>query len=189
MGRKAKTGMAPKTNAAPPANPMGRRSFFAGLLGVGTAGVGMLLAVPVLRYVLYPLTTKMRQRTWSALGPLQQYKSAAAAPVRATVTFSQQDGWRQLVSAQSVYVTRSAEGKLAVLSAICPHLGCTVSWQPGHGRFVCPCHGSEFDALGKHLTGPSPRDLDQLAVREANGQLEVEFEYFRPNVPNQERIS
>ncbi len=176
-------------NTTPRPKEMGRRSFFAGLLGVGAAGVGLLLSIPVLRYALFPLTTRMRQRSWSALGPVNQYTSPATAPVRKTVTFSQQDGWRQLVSAQSVYVTHSNEGKVEVLSAICPHLGCTVSWQPGHDRFVCPCHGSEFDADGKRIAGPSPRNMDKLPVRVDNGQLEVEFEYFRPNVPNQELMS
>jgi menaquinol-cytochrome c reductase iron-sulfur subunit len=167
---------------------MGRRSFFAGLLGVSTAAVGALLSIPVLRYVLYPLTTKTRMRSWSSLGKASQYRTEPA-PVRKTVTFSQQDGWRQLVSAQSVYVTQGADGKVEVLSAICPHLGCTVSWQPGHDRFVCPCHGSEFAADGRHLAGPSPRGMDRLPTRVENGELEVQFEYFRPNVPNQELMS
>lgn len=177
------------TDTTPPPNTMGRRSFFAGLLGIGTAGVGLLLSIPVLRYVLFPLTTKMRQRSWSALGALGQYKGVAAEPVRKTVTFSQLDGWRQLVSAQSVYVTQSAEGKVEVLSAICPHLGCEVQWQARHGRFMCPCHGSEFKADGERIAGPAPRNMDKLPLRVENGQLEVEFEYFRPNVPNQERMS
>jgi menaquinol-cytochrome c reductase iron-sulfur subunit len=181
--------MGTSRNPASQPKDMGRRSFFAGLLGIGTAGVGLLLSIPVLRYVLFPLTTKTRQRSWSALGPLSQYKSLATAPVRKTVTFSQQDGWRQLVSAQSVYVTHSAGGKVEVLSAICPHLGCTVSWQAGQDRFVCPCHGSEFDADGKHIAGPSPRNMDRLPLRVDNGQLEVEFQYYRPNVPNQELMS
>ena len=177
------------TSTPPPPREMGRRSFFAGLLSIGTAGVGVLLAIPVLRYLLYPLSIKPRQLSWSPLGPLTQYNGPVAAPVRKTVTFSQQDGWRQLVSAQSVYVTQDANGKVAVLSAICPHLGCTVSWQPGQDRFVCPCHGSEFDAAGKHIAGPSPRNMDRLPTRVGNGQLEAQFEYFRPNVPNQELMS
>lgn len=180
--------MGSPTNSEPEPKRMGRRSFFAGLLGVSTAAVGALLSIPVLRYMLYPLTTKSRQRSWSPLGPLNQYKGAAP-PMRKTVTFSQEDGWRQLVSAQSVYVTQGPKGQVEVLSAICPHLGCTVSWQAGQDRFVCPCHGSEFSADGRHLAGPSPRGMDRLPTRVENGELEVQFEYFRPNVPNQERMS
>lgn len=180
--------MGTPSGTTPRPKKIGRRSFFVGLLGIGSAGVGALLAIPVLRYVLYPLTTKSRQRSWSALGALDQYNNPSE-PVRKTVTFSQRDGWRQLVSAQSVYVTHSSEGKVEVLSAICPHLGCTISWQPGRDHFICPCHGSVFDADGKLIAGPAPRNMDKLQARIENGQLEVEFEYFRPNVPNQELMS
>jgi len=36
------------------------------------------------------------------------------APVRKTITFTQRDGWREVVSAQSVYVSRDEKGQLAV---------------------------------------------------------------------------
>jgi len=35
-----------------------RRSFFGALMAIGTAGMGAILSVPVLRYVLYPLYAK-----------------------------------------------------------------------------------------------------------------------------------
>ncbi len=47
-----------------------RRSFFAVLLGIGTAGMGALLAVPVLRYVLYPLYAKSSKSIWTAIGAM-----------------------------------------------------------------------------------------------------------------------
>ena len=45
--------------------PITRRSFFGVLLGIGTVGMGALLAVPVLRFVLYPLYAKTRRAEWS----------------------------------------------------------------------------------------------------------------------------
>ena len=36
-----------------------RRSFFGALLGIGAAGMGAIVAVPVLRYVLYPIYAKL----------------------------------------------------------------------------------------------------------------------------------
>ncbi len=165
-----------------------RRSFFGALLAVGSAGMGALLAVPVLRYVLYPLYAKATGTEWSDVGDLNEFANSKG-PIRKTITFTQRDGWREVVSSQSVYVSRDETGQLAVLSAICPHLGCSVSWQAGNDKFACPCHGGEFKADGQHISGPPPRAMDQLPTQLKDGKLQVHFEYFRSNVPNQEKIS
>ena len=44
------------------------------------------------------------------------------------VSVEQLDGWRKTVSDKVVYVTKDSSGQLRVLSAICPHLGCSVQW-------------------------------------------------------------
>lgn len=165
-----------------------RRSFFGVLLGIGTAGMGALLAVPVLRYALYPLYAKSGQSGWSEAGAANEF-SNLAPPVRKTIDFSQRDGWREVVSSQSVYVTRGRDGQLKVLSAICPHLGCSVSWQNTQEEFICPCHGGRFAADGARISGPPPRGMDALPHKLENGKLMVHFEYFRSNVPNQETLS
>ncbi len=165
-----------------------RRSFMTALMAIGSALMGAVLAVPVLRYVLYPLYAKASGTEWSDVGDVKEL-SSSLTPVRKTITFKQRDGWREVVSAQSVYVHRQANGDLAVLSAICPHLGCSVSWQQAAGEFVCPCHGGRFEPNGTHVFGPPPRGMDHLPSRLNNGTLQVRFEYFRSNVPNQEKIS
>jgi menaquinol-cytochrome c reductase iron-sulfur subunit len=165
-----------------------RRSFFGGLLAIGTAGMGALLAVPVLRFLFYPLYAKSAGIDWSDVASVEELP-ADQTPVRKTVTFSQRDGWREVDSAQSVYVNRASNGQFIVLSAICPHLGCSVSWQADHDRFVCPCHGGEFKADGQKISGPPPRGMDQLPTRVKDGKLQIHFKYFRSNVPNQESLS
>jgi menaquinol-cytochrome c reductase iron-sulfur subunit len=165
-----------------------RRSFFGALMAVGSAGMGAVLAIPVLRYVLYPLYSKATGSGWSDVGDMAEF-TASAIPLRKTITFTQRDGWREVDSAQSVYVSRGEDGQLVVLSAICPHLGCSVSWQSGQDKFVCPCHGGEFKPDGLHILGPPPRAMDRLPTQIKDGKLQVHFEYFRSNVPNQEKIS
>lgn len=165
-----------------------RRSFFGALLAVGTAGMGAFLSIPVLRYILYPLYAKATGTEWSDVGEMSEFNNASA-PVRKTIDFAQRDGWREVVSSQSVYVTRGEQGQLEVLSAICPHLGCSVSWQKDQKEFVCPCHGGRFAPDGQHVFGPPPRSMDRLPVRVKEGKLQVHFEYFRSNVPNQEKLS
>ncbi len=56
-----------------------------------------------------------------------------------------------------LYVLSDEKG-IAVVSTVCPHLGCVVARQDD-GNFTCPCHGSKFDATGKATSGPSPRGL------------------------------
>ncbi len=66
-----------------------------------------------------------------------------------------------------------------VFSSICPHLGCRYSWNADAKRFICPCHGSQFDLVGAHLAGPAPRGLDPLPFREHNGVAEVTWIQYK----------
>ena len=45
------------------------------------------------------------------------------------------------------------------LNAICTHLGCVVPWDSGANKFICPCHGSQYDTNGKVVRGPAPLSL------------------------------
>lgn len=33
--------------------------------------------------------------------------------------------------------------------AVCTHLGCVVPWNKAENKFMCPCHGSQYDQTGK----------------------------------------
>lgn len=41
----------------------------------------------------------------------------------------------------------------------CPHLGCTLHWNPQEHSWDCPCHGSRFDEKGHRLNNPATGDL------------------------------
>jgi len=45
------------------------------------------------------------------------------------------------------------------LSAVCTHLGCVVPWNNSENKFICPCHGSQYDDTGKVVRGPAPLSL------------------------------
>ena len=57
---------------------------------------------------------------------------------------------------------RDPAGALHECSAICPHLGCVVHWNPLETSWDCPCHGSRFTALGELLAGPANSDLPKV---------------------------
>jgi len=58
-------------------------------------------------------------------------------------------------------VYRDESGELHERSAICPHLGCIVAWNPAERTWDCPCHGSRFDPQGRVLNGPTKRGLSR----------------------------
>ena len=41
----------------------------------------------------------------------------------------------------------------------CPHMGCSLKWNPQERSWDCPCHGSRFDEDGKCLNNPATGDL------------------------------
>jgi cytochrome b6-f complex iron-sulfur subunit len=45
------------------------------------------------------------------------------------------------------------------INATCTHLGCVVPFAPSAQKFICPCHGSQYDANGKVVRGPAPLSL------------------------------
>jgi glycine/D-amino acid oxidase-like deaminating enzyme/nitrite reductase/ring-hydroxylating ferredoxin subunit len=77
---------------------------------------------------------------------------------------------RDGLSQRAVY--RDTDGQLYAHSAVCPHLGGIVSFNPAECSFDCPVHGSRFDARdGSCLNGPAPcglHDVDAAEVAEAH---------------------
>lgn len=45
------------------------------------------------------------------------------------------------------------------INAVCTHLGCVVPWNANENKFICPCHGSQYDSNGKVVRGPAPLSL------------------------------
>lgn len=75
-----------------------------------------------------------------------------------------QPGDRELVQGlkgDPTYLVVKEEGGLESygINSICTHLGCVVPWNVNAGKFMCPCHGSQYDATGKVVRGPAPLSL------------------------------
>lgn len=165
-----------------------RRSFLGVLIGVGTAGVGALLSIPLVRFALHPILAKTTETAWSDLGAADEFASIAL-PVKRLIKVEQRDGWRKVVSEKSVYVTKGADGRLHALSAICPHLGCSIAWNETKTQFICPCHVGVFAPDGALVSGPPPRAMDELETTVEGGRLKVQYRYFRQLVPTKEVIA
>ena len=65
------------------------------------------------------------------------------------------------VDGKKLAVYKDKVGKVTALSAICPHMGCTVHWNNAEESWDCPCHGSRFDISGSVIEGPAFHGLER----------------------------
>ena len=54
---------------------------------------------------------------------------------------------------------RDRDGELHTRSAVCPHMGCVVAFNPAERSWDCPCHGSRFDVDGSVIDAPAITEL------------------------------
>jgi len=81
-------------------------------------------------------------------------------------------GDRELVQGNKgdpTWIITEPEGKIKYfgIGAVCTHLGCTVPWNAGQNKYMCPCHGSQYNNEGKVIRGPAPLSLP-LATTEVD---------------------
>jgi cytochrome b6-f complex iron-sulfur subunit len=63
-----------------------------------------------------------------------------------------------------MWVSNTPDG-LYALYKVCPHLGCLYGWNDQEFKFICPCHGSQYEKNGDYILGPAPRSLDRFVIR------------------------
>jgi len=64
--------------------------------------------------------------------------------------------------AKKVAVYCDDSGQRHEFSAVCPHLGCIVSWNTAEKTWDCPCHGSRFTKMGEVVNGPAKTNLARV---------------------------
>ncbi|MFT4600052.1 MAG: cytochrome b6-f complex iron-sulfur subunit [Arenicella sp.] len=68
-----------------------------------------------------------------------------------------------------ICVYRIPDNKYVSSLMSCTHQGCELNMAAGF--YTCPCHGSEFSAEGKVLTGPADRDLKTFKTELKNEEI------------------
>jgi glycine/D-amino acid oxidase-like deaminating enzyme/nitrite reductase/ring-hydroxylating ferredoxin subunit len=66
---------------------------------------------------------------------------------------------------QKYGVYRESFDKYYFISTKCPHLGCSLEWNPNELTWDCPCHGSRFDYRGRLISNPAMRDAFDACCR------------------------
>lgn len=57
------------------------------------------------------------------------------------------------------------------INAVCTHLGCVVPWNAAENKFICPCHGSQYNNQGRVVRGPAPLSLALAHVDVDDGKV------------------
>ena len=65
---------------------------------------------------------------------------------------------------KKVAAYRDENGELHTCTAVCPHMGGVLTWNPDEKSFDCPLHGSRFSTDGTVINGPASSDLKKVEV-------------------------
>jgi len=158
-----------------------RRAFLLLLPFAMLAGVSASIAAAAFRF-LRPVIAAAGSK-WIDVAALSEL--TGDQPLAKKIAAEHITGWAVSTEEHFVYVLPANNNQ--VLSAICPHEGCEVSWQADTKLFSCPCHESYFAANGARVKGPARRALDPLPTRQQDGKLQVQYRFFENNTA--ERIT
>jgi Rieske Fe-S protein len=151
-------------------NEAGSRRSFLKLLPLGVlAGVFASIGGAAFRF-LRPRIGAVSD-AWLDVAAVSELKGPQ--PLARKVVAENIAGWAITTEEHNVFVLPAKNNQ--VLSAICPHEGCEVSWDQGANRFSCPCHQSYFAADGARISGPATRGLDELPMRVQDGKVQVQY--------------
>jgi Rieske Fe-S protein len=160
-------------------------------LGILFNGViGLILGVPMLRYILSPVIRERRPgyESWLSLGPLADFPPGKTrlATYRYPIA-NPSDG----ETANIPCWVRDLDGeKFQVFAINCAHLGCPVRWFPQSGLFMCPCHGGAYYSDGSRASGPPERGLFEYRYRVEQGELLIDAgEMPTPGAPTASLIN
>jgi menaquinol-cytochrome c reductase iron-sulfur subunit len=149
----------------------GRRRFLARLGVAAGALIATLVGLPVLSYILLPVSRKML-RQWVSVGPIDKFT------VGDTVLVSFQNpsarAWAGVTGKTGAWVRRVGDNSFIAFVLNCSHMGCPVRWETASKLFFCPCHGSVYYEDGTVAAGPAPFALQRFRVRVRGGQVELQ---------------
>jgi len=155
-------------------NHISRRDFIKTTTAAVGSLIGLATAVPVIGYLFSPAVRESNAINWIDLGPLEKYP-VGTTPSIFEFTQTSVNGWERTSVSYGVYVVRKDGNTVQVLSNVCTHLGCRVTWHPDIQHFVSPCHDGHFNLTGQVVSGPPPRPLDEFTTKIENGNLFIQL--------------
>jgi menaquinol-cytochrome c reductase iron-sulfur subunit len=157
-----------------PRSGVSRRGMLAMVGLVCNAAVGLVLAVPIVRYLLSPVMGNRGASSdmWLSLGALTQFPPGQTR--LATYAHPQANPADGETGHIPCWVRHIEGDKFQIFAINCAHLGCPVRWFPQSGLFMCPCHGGAYYADGARASGPPERGLFEYRYRVEQGHLSIQ---------------
>jgi Rieske Fe-S protein len=134
--------------------------------------VGIVLAVPILRYLLAPWRKDASFNSWTSLGRTDTFPIGQTR--LAYYKNPSQNPWDGETGNVACYVRRETSSQFKVFAINCAHLGCPVRWFPQSQLFMCPCHGGVYYADGSRASGPPERGLFTYNWQIVSGELQID---------------
>lgn len=154
-------------------NRLERRDFVKVVVAAIGTIMGACIALPAIGYILSPALAVQKREDWISLGPLEAYP--IGVPTLFSFTRTTINGWERTVNSHGVYVVRFDENNYKVLSNMCTHLSCRVTWQEDVDQYLCPCHDAHFAIGGEVISGPPPAPLTEYETQLEDGVLSMYF--------------
>lgn len=134
--------------------------------------VAVIVAVPVVGYLLSPLLKTDRYLSWISLGDIGDFPEGQTRLAGFRSPFG--SAWDGATDETVCWVRRIQGNQFQVFAVDCAHLGCPVRWFPQSELFMCPCHGGVYYADGSRAAGPPPRGLFEYPWKVQGGKLMIQ---------------
>jgi len=150
---------------------MSRRAMLVKLGLLLNGIVGVVLAVPIVRYLVSPVTRERQigYESWLSLGGLEQFPAGQTR--LATYRNPAVNAWDGETADIACWVRNADDQNFQVFAVNCAHLGCPVRWFAQSSLFMCPCHGGAYYQDGSRASGPPERGLFQYHYKIEDGKL------------------
>ena len=151
-----------------------RRQFFVKLGVVLNGLAAVVLATPVVGYLLAPMIRGKGgdYHKWISLGELDEFPEGQTRLAKYKNPIS--NPWDGETDNIPCWVRRVQGEQFQVFAINCAHLGCPVRWFPQSGLFMCPCHGGVYYQDGGRASGPPERGLFEYKYKVEGGHLMIE---------------
>jgi len=161
--------IAPSTDST-----LSRRSFFMRLGILFNGFAAMVVAVPVVGFLLSSVTRGRANGylSWVPLGRIDEFPEGETRLATFRNPNVMPTDGKTVDTA--CWVRRVAAEKFQVFAINCAHLGCPIRWFPQSGLFMCPCHGGAYYRDGSRASGPPERGLFEYPYKVENGLVTIQ---------------